>query len=216
LHRPGALENARALRQRLDRLEAELTGPPRPPAELTQAIRTVMEDSLSELEKDLQELTSTPMITATAPRPEESDLRDTAAYRRWSQRTFGYALPEAEIRATREMTPAGAVGPARRPAPVPAPPPAPIRFTSIDVPALAIFAAPHDPGPWSRRDRAHREAFDGFARFDEAMTERQAAWFERHAKRGRAVRIRDASHYVFLSHREQVLAAIVTFLDSLR
>ena len=77
------------------------------------------------------------------------------------------------------------------------------QFTKIDVPALAIFASPHDV------------ATGDFERFDEAMTERQARAFERGVPRARVLRWRRASHYIFLTLQDDVVKAITSFLATL-
>jgi pimeloyl-ACP methyl ester carboxylesterase len=89
------------------------------------------------------------------------------------------------------------------------------RFTQIAVPALAIFASPHDLGPWTRTDAANRAAFEAWSRFDQGMTERQAAWFERGVAGSRVIRIPNASHHLFLTHEDQVLREVNAFIQSL-
>jgi hypothetical protein len=89
------------------------------------------------------------------------------------------------------------------------------RFTSIPVPTLAIFASPHDQGPWTRNDPTARETFEQFARFDEAMTEHQAAWVERRVAGARVVRLRNAHHYLFLTNAADVQREIAAFVKAL-
>ena len=89
------------------------------------------------------------------------------------------------------------------------------RFTSIPIRALTIFASPHDQGPWTRNDPAARETFEAFARFDEAMTERQAAWVERRVAGARVVRLRNAHHYLFITHAADVQREISVFVKGL-
>jgi pimeloyl-ACP methyl ester carboxylesterase len=81
------------------------------------------------------------------------------------------------------------------------------RFTEIGVPALAIFASPHDIGA------APDEAFD---RFDEAMTERQARAFERGVRGARVLRWSHASHYLFLTRPADVIKEATEFIAALR
>jgi non-heme chloroperoxidase len=76
------------------------------------------------------------------------------------------------------------------------------QFTKIDVPALAIFASPHDV------------ATGDFERFDEAMTERQARAFERGVPRARVLRWRRASHYIFMAQETDVVKEITSFLTT--
>jgi pimeloyl-ACP methyl ester carboxylesterase len=153
-------------------------------------------------------------VSPQAPTP--ADLKDLGAYRAWSARVFGYALPEGELMATRTIEANGSVGSGQS---------SPEigrmiqaggqRFTSIPIPTLAIFASPHDQGPWTRNDPAARGTFEAFARFDEAMTERQAAWVERLVSGARVVRLRNAHHYLFITHATEVQREIAAFVKGL-
>jgi non-heme chloroperoxidase len=77
------------------------------------------------------------------------------------------------------------------------------QFTRIEVPALAIFASPHDV------------MTGDFEKFDEAMTERQARAFERGVPQARVLRWRHASHYVFIAQERDVLREVTAFLATL-
>lgn len=59
-----------------------------------------------------------------------------------------------------------------------------------------------------RRDEA-------FARFDQVMTERQAAGFERGVPHARVVRLPHASHLMFVTEEAAVLREILAFLETL-
>ncbi len=218
LFRPGALEHLAALRERLNLLEAEMKKGPRPAAELTTTIHSVIGDSLTEFQRDLQELTTTPPPPpGGAPRPMPPDLADFDAYRKWSQRVQGYALPEAELRQLSAVTPTGGVGERPTPASVgQAISAGSRRFTQIAIPTLAIFASPHDLGPWTRSDAATRSGFEGFAKFDQAMVERQARWFEARVAGSRVIRIPNGSHYLFVTHADDVLKDVNASLRSLQ
>ena len=76
------------------------------------------------------------------------------------------------------------------------------------MPALAIFASPHDIGAASPDP-----AFD---RFDEAVTERQARAFERGVPGARVLRWPHASHYLFLTREADVLKEMSAFVRVLR
>ena len=76
-------------------------------------------------------------------------------------------------------------------------------FTEIPVPALAIFASPHDV------------MTGDFEKFDEAMTERQARAFERGVPQARVLRWPHASHYLFIAQERDVLKEITAFLGTL-
>lgn len=82
------------------------------------------------------------------------------------------------------------------------------QFTDIRLPALAIFASPHDIGA-----ATPDPAFD---RFDEAMTERQARAFERGVAGARVLRWRHASHHLFLAREADVLDEVTTFISALQ
>jgi non-heme chloroperoxidase len=128
-------------------------------------------DVPGEFEKDFPNLPAPPATPAPAPN------------------VPSVVLPEAERRQPRGQTGAGqAILAGSR------------QFTKIDVPALAIFASPHDV---ATRD---------FETFDEAMTERQARAFERGVPQARVLRWPHASHYLFLTREGDVLREVATFL----
>jgi pimeloyl-ACP methyl ester carboxylesterase len=87
------------------------------------------------------------------------------------------------------------------------------KYTNIPVPALAIFAVPHDMGAALNAQTALRAAFD--AR-DEAATGAQARAFESGVPSARVVRIPHAGHFVFMSNEADVLREIAAFLTQLR
>jgi pimeloyl-ACP methyl ester carboxylesterase len=82
------------------------------------------------------------------------------------------------------------------------------QFTDIRLPALAIFASPHDIGA-----ATPDPAFD---RFDEAMTERQARAFERGVPGARVLRWPHASHHLVLTREADVIKEVTSFITSLR
>jgi len=82
------------------------------------------------------------------------------------------------------------------------------QFTDINVPALAIFASPHDIGAASPDPT--------FDKFDEAVTERQARAFERGVPGARVLRWPHASHYLFLTREADVIQEINAFVGPLR
>jgi non-heme chloroperoxidase len=216
-YRPGVRENLQELRRKLDLLEEELGKPPRSPAELTQVIKATLGDALEEFQKDLQELMTTPEIPAAPRQPGPADLKDFTSYRAWSTRVHGYALPEAELRQVRSATATGGVGPAKTPPTVgQAISAGSRRFTEIRVPALALFASPHGLGPWTSAYPDQQAAFEAFARFDQAMTERQARAFELGVPGARVVRLTNAGHYMFITQEADVLRELIAFLERLR
>lgn len=152
-----------------------------------------------------------------SPSPRPDDLKDIPAFQAWSRHYRGFVPPESEIRQIRSIAADGSVGPVRAPASVSESILAGRqRFSGLKVPALAIFAIPHDLGPWAKDDRSQAEAIESFTASDMAQTERQAHAFEMGVPGSKVVRIRSANHYVFLSGADVVLREIRTFIRSLQ
>ena len=82
------------------------------------------------------------------------------------------------------------------------------KFTTLQVPALAIFASPHDIGAATPDPE--------FDRFDEALTERQARAFEQGVSGARVLRWRHASHYLFVTSEAEVIKEVAAFVMTLR
>lgn len=153
------------------------------------------------------------------PQPEPADLASFAAYQAWFERVDGIRLPEAEFRQTMIAGPDGRVGRARTLASVSDAALAGIRkYTEIRVPVLAIYAVPHDLGPWfnNNPDPAVRAAVEAFSAAETAWTEKQAKAFEEGVPEARVVRLAHASHIVFQSNEADVLREMRRFLDSLK
>lgn len=86
------------------------------------------------------------------------------------------------------------------------------KYTSIPVPALAIFAVPHDLGQFAGNDAATRAAIE--AR-DESTTGAQAKAFESGVPTARVVRLPHANHFVFRSNEADVLREMNAFISAL-
>jgi len=86
------------------------------------------------------------------------------------------------------------------------------KYSNIPVPTLAIYAIPHDIGPFIGGDQAARAVFEAH---DEAATEAQAKAFESGVPSARVVRLPHADHFVFLSNEADVLHEMSAFLGSL-
>jgi non-heme chloroperoxidase len=86
------------------------------------------------------------------------------------------------------------------------------KYTSLNVPVLAIFAAPHDLGPLEGSDPQARAIFE--AR-DLLNTEAQAAAFEKAIPSARVVRLAHANHNVFVSNETDVLREMTAFIGAL-
>jgi pimeloyl-ACP methyl ester carboxylesterase len=86
------------------------------------------------------------------------------------------------------------------------------KFTTLSVPALVIFALPHDRGQRFKDNPAARAAAEAI---DRRNTERQATAFERQVPSAHVVRIPNANHYVFRSNEVEVLREMNAFIAAL-
>jgi non-heme chloroperoxidase len=80
------------------------------------------------------------------------------------------------------------------------------KHTGIKVPTLAIFAVPHDQGPY-----AHAHSSPA-ATANTVVSEGFAKAFEIGVPSARVVRIPHANHYVFMSNEAEVLREMHAFL----
>lgn len=158
------------------------------------------------------ELAGQPPIPAPAdtapprpPAPTAADMASFQALRAWCVRFSGFAPPEAELRQELESGPDGHVGRSRTP---PRGEKAIFagmqKYTDIRAPTLAIYALPHDHGPWVNDDPSARAEAEAAAR-DMTSTGRLADAFERGVPGARVVRLAHANHYVFMSNEADVL-----------
>jgi pimeloyl-ACP methyl ester carboxylesterase len=149
-----------------------------------------------------------------APPPGPADVVSFDAVRAWYSRNNGITLPEAEFRATEVTLPDGKPGPPRESAG------SAIfagvqKYSAIHVPALAIFASPHDLGPWVDRGADSAKAHAAIDQMD-ALVTLQAKAFEEGVPGARVVRLAHAHHYVFLSNEADVLRELRAFIAGLR
>jgi len=86
------------------------------------------------------------------------------------------------------------------------------KYTEIKVPALAIFAVPHDSGAVLPTDPAHHAAA---AAFDLERSTNMANGFATVFPSAKVVRLPNANHYVFRSNEADVIRAMNDFLDKL-
>lgn len=88
------------------------------------------------------------------------------------------------------------------------------KYTNLNsVPILAIYALPHDLGPFAPADPAARAAREAQ---DQETTSTQAAAFEKGVPSAHVVRIPHANHYLFRSHEADVEREMNAFLASLK
>jgi non-heme chloroperoxidase len=151
------------------------------------------------------------------PAPGPADLASFSAYAKWNAHVLGFALPESELRQIRDATPDGGVGKGRIPPGASGMRAGMKKYTAIPVPALVIFAVPHDPGPWIKAstDPAVKEAAKTFATLEIGITERQAKAIEEAVPTAHIARLAGASHLVFLSNEADVLREMRAFLRGL-
>ncbi len=144
------------------------------------------------------------------PRPSATDIVSFEAVRAWYLRDNGVTLPEAEFRATEVTLPDGKPGPPRESPGNSAIIAGVQKYTNIRVPALAIFASPHDLGPWIAR-ATNPKVREGLEQ-TERLVVAQAKAFEEGVPGARVVRLAGASHYVFLSNEADVLRELRAFI----
>ena len=173
-----------------------------------------------------------------APSPQPGDLASFTALRTYLEK-YGGAGPEAYLRTRYRTNPDGSVGGLWAPDP-------PIRQAMakeiqaaykpykperIQVPALAIYAAPKSADDLMRRGSSDRSAFPALvarAADDPALRDRveklyqltrdrvqkHAKWFETFAERGRVVEL-SGTHDLVISNPREVLQQIEAFVSSL-
>src|ERR1700733_4936026 len=174
-----------------------------------------LQEQLPRFESDLTNLRARLDVTdSKSPNPSPADLASVAAFQSWGKATFGYAVPEAEIREQFEITPTGGLGKHRdeRAASL-----AIIggeqKYTDIRGPILAIYAVGHRLGPYADKDPVARDA--GLAR-DEADDEAIADGFQEGLPSARVIQIHHTYHYIFITNEADVLREIRAFLSTLR
>lgn len=86
------------------------------------------------------------------------------------------------------------------------------RFTTINAPALVIYASPHDLGQMMKDNPKARAAMEAN---DKRNVENQATAFERQVPAAHVVRIPNANHYVFNSNEADVLREMNAFVATL-
>lgn len=200
------------LQKKLDRLNSDIG-----PSEHRQVVRELLENSLPDFEKDLQELQiifqAAPPQVVAPPKASADDLASFQAYRSYIRRVEGLDFPEAEVRATFESRADGGVGKRYDKSSIAqAIRAGEQKYTEIRIPTLAIFADPHNPGPY--RFNTPAERLEGEA-LETAGIEAQAKAFERGVPTARVIRIPQSNHYVFLSNESDVLREMRAFLAEL-
>jgi len=173
-----------------------------------------LQKSLPVFTRDLQEWeTDLQALPPTSPSPTAADRESFEAWEFWRKRVYGVSFPVAEARQQREVTPEGHVGePRTKPAIRQAIVAGQQKYAEIQVRVLAIFAIPHDLGPFANDDPASRAAYEPI---DVAWSEARAKAFEAGVSSARVIRLPHANHYVFISNEADVLREMRAFLAGL-
>lgn len=145
------------------------------------------------------------------PEPSAADTATAAGYVAFVHRTRGVDIPESDIRVRyrydgwrEEATRAYQAIHAERPA-----------YRSVRAPALAIYAVTDSVSqlePWQRSDTARFAGLQELVRGLGVAMAQSRAEFKGRVPHANVLEIHGAHHWIFVSHRDQVLAAVRDFL----
>jgi non-heme chloroperoxidase len=196
------------MRRKLDQLQ-----PGKRPQDARELIRDILKTSLPAFERDLRNMEQNPSLLPIPkfPSPTAADRSSFSAAVAWQKRTYGFAIPESELRQVAEMTAEGQVGPNRADHAISrAINEGEQKYGHINVPTLAIFAHPKDT---SVLDKSDPNAA-AYVAAQNASNEAQIRAFRNGNPSARVIEIPNANHAVFLSNEEDVLREIQSFLTS--
>ncbi len=93
----------------------------------------------------------------------------------------------------------------------------PSKYATVPVPALFIFANPHNLGGWVEHstDASVRSEARAYSATMESLVTRQENAVKSSLPKARVVTIPNASHFVFLSNQAEVLRDIRAFIAGL-
>jgi non-heme chloroperoxidase len=164
------------------------------------------------LDSALDEIFPVPLDIPEPPEPSAADTATAAAYVAFVHRMRGVNIPEADIRTRyrydgwrEDATRAYQAIHAERPA-----------YRAIRAPALAIYAVTDSVSqlePWQRSDTAHLAGLRALVRGVGVATAQSRAEFRSRVANATVLEIHGGHHWIFVSHRDQVLAAIRDFLS---
>jgi len=154
-------------------------------------------------------------VTPDIPARPDPTARDTAtveAYVRYVHATRGLKIPESDIRTRyrydgwdEEITTAyRSIGAERPP------------YRAIKAPALAVYAVTDSVSqlePWQRTDREHARGLKELISGVEAAAKKMRNEFKTQVAKGEVLEIHGGHHWIFVSHRDQVIAAVRKFLE---
>jgi len=145
------------------------------------------------------------------PQPTAADTATPAAYVAFVHETRGVNIPESDIRTryrydgwNEDITLAvQSIGVERPP------------YRAVRAPALAIYAVIDSVSqlePWQRTDREHVNGLQEMIRGTEFVDQKLRAQFKKEVAHGFVLEIHGGHHWVFVSHRDEVLAAVRRFI----
>jgi non-heme chloroperoxidase len=145
------------------------------------------------------------------PEPTDADTATAAAYVDYVHRSRGVSIPESDIRTrykydgwNEEITFAFRSIGVMRP-----------NYRGIRAPALAIYAVSDTVTqlePWQRADTEHAAGLQELIRGTESVMKQLRAQFKRQVAHSGVAEIHGGHHWVFVSHRDEVLADVRKFL----
>ena len=145
------------------------------------------------------------------PEPTDADTATPAAYVAYVHRTRGVNIPEADIRTrytydgwNEEITLAYQSMSAEHP-----------NYRAVRAPALAIYAVTDTVSqlePWQRNDRERAAAQQELIRGTESVERKIRSQFRDEVAHGYVLEIHGGHHWIFVSHRDQVVSAVRRFL----
>jgi pimeloyl-ACP methyl ester carboxylesterase len=159
----------------------------------------------------LSEVFPVPLEVAPRPEPTAADTATPEAYVSFVHRTRGVDIPEADIREryrydgwNEEITPAYQAITAEHP-----------DYKKVRAPALAIYAVTDtitQLEPWQRADREHAATLQEIIRGTESVLRKLRTQFRTEVPHGFVSEIHGGHHWIFVSHRDEVLASVRRFL----
>ncbi|MEO7086957.1 MAG: alpha/beta hydrolase [Gemmatimonadaceae bacterium] len=162
-------------------------------------------------EQLMEEVFPVPPDVPSPPEPTEADTATAAAYVSFVHRTRGVNIPESDIRTRFKydgwdegITDAAQSMRVERPA-----------YTKVKAPALAIYAVTDSISqlePWQRTDTAHFAGLLDMIRGTEIVYKQIRAEFRQEVAHSSVLEIHGAHHWIFVSNRDQCVAAIRRFL----
>lgn len=196
------------LQEKLSRLQTDNPSP-----DQKQLVGELLRDDLPQLQSDLQQQQKKLEVPEPkSPTPSAADRESFQAAISWFKSVYGWVMPEAELRQEVEATPEGHIGKNHAASEVrQAIISGEQKYTNIRGPVLAIFAVPHDLGPFSKSDPVAR----AYVASDLATTEAQIKAFQTGVPSARVVRLPNVNHSMFISDEGDVLREVRAFVAGL-